>query len=135
MIAEYRSVIKRLRGAIKREDAEDATAAAELLLPIRDKIRIETQAPVLYYRNDEATRSQCTAMSIHRLYIEQEEIAEWIRQSIGGYGLDLNHPGTWAAVAIDPALSRYEIVVKPVLRILGLEDLAPSIPEPHKKSR
>ena len=87
MIAEYRSVIKRLRGAIKREDADDATATAELLSPIRDSIRIEAQAPVLYYRNDPATRSQCTAMSIHRLVIDQEEIAEWIRQSIGGYGL------------------------------------------------
>ena len=101
-------------------------------LPIRDNIRIDVQAPVLYYRNDEATLSQCTAMSIHRLYIDQEEIAEWIRQSIGGYGLDLNHPGTWAAVAIDPALSRYEIVVKPMLRILGIEDHAPVIQEPKR---
>ena len=131
MIAVYRSVIKRLRGAIKREDAEDATAAAELLSPIRDKIRIEAQAPVLYYRNEEATRSHCTAMSIHRLYIDQEEIAEWIRQSIGGFGLDLNHPDTWAAVAIDPALSRYVIVIKPVLQVLCLQDYAPSIPEPR----
>ena len=131
MIAQYRSVIKRLRGAIKREDAEDAAGAAELLLPIRDKIRIEAQAPVLYYSKDEATRSQCTAMSIHRLVIDQEEVGEWISQSIGGYGLDLNHPGTWAAVAIDPALSRYEMVVKPVLRILGLKDHAPAIPKPR----
>jgi hypothetical protein len=130
MIEPYRSVIKRLRGAIKREDKEDATAAAELLLPIRDTIRIEAQAPVLYYRNDAATRSQCTAMSIHRLYIGQEKVGEWIRQSISGYGLDLNHPGTWAAMAINPALSRYEFVVKSVLKILGLEDDAPAIPEP-----
>jgi hypothetical protein len=130
MIEPYRSVIKRLRGAIKREDADDATAAAELLLPIRDTIRIEAQAPVLYYRNDEATRSQCTAMSIHRLYVGQEKVGEWMRQSIGGYGLDLNHPCTWAAVAIDPSLSRYEIVVKPVLKVLGLVDHAPAIPEP-----
>ena len=130
MIAQYWSVIKRLRGAIKREDAEDAAGAAELLLPIRDKIHIEAQTPVLYYREDEATRSQCTAMSIHRLYIDEEEVGEWIRQSIGGYGLDLNHPDAWAAVAIDPSLSRYEIVVKPMLKILGLKDHAPSIPEP-----
>ena len=131
MIEPYRSVIKRLRGAIKREDKEDAVAAAELLLPIRDKTRIEAQAPVLYYRNDAATRSQCTAMSIHRLYIEQEKIGEWMRQSIGGYGLDLNHPDTWAAVAIDPALSRYEIVIKPMLMVLGLQDHGPSIPAPE----
>ena len=130
MSEEYRSIINWLRAAIIREDEENAIAAAKRLIPIRDQIRIEEQQPVLCYQNDIDTASQCTAISIHRLYIDREEVGEWIRQSIGGYGLDLNHPDTWAAVAIDPSLSRYEIVVKPMLHILGLEDHAPSIPEP-----
>ena len=131
MNEEYRSAINWLRTAIVREDEENAVAAAKRLSTIREQFCLEEQQPVLCYRYDADTASHCTAMSIHRLYIDEEEVGEWCRQSIGGYGLDLNHPGSWAAVAIDPALSRYEIVVKPMLKVLGLEDHAPSIPEPQ----
>ena len=131
MKRQYRSTINTLRIAIRQEDAKTAKAAAEELLPLLDQIRIEAQAPVFYYRDDKETRSQCTAMSIHRLIIDKETVGEWIRQSLGGPGLDLNHPEAWAAVAIDPVLSRYEIVIKPLLMVLDLDDHAPSIPEPE----
>ena len=131
MKRQYRSIINWLRAAIKNEDAVTAVEIAKQLLPLRDQIHIEANPPVFYYRDDRATHSQCTAMSIHRLLVGKETVGEWIRQSIGGPGLDLNHPDAWAAVAIDPALSRYEIVVKPMLEVFGLEDLAPSIPEPQ----
>ena len=131
MSEEYRSIINWLRAAIIREDEENALAAAKRLIPIREQIRIEEQQPVLCYQNDTDTASQCTAISIHSLYIDQDEIGDWMRQSIGGYGLDLNHANTWAAVAIDPPMSRYAIVIKPVLQVLDLQDDAPSIPEPR----
>ena len=131
MKRQYRSAISTLRAAIRQEDAKTAKAAAEELLPILDQIRIEVQAPVFYYRDDKETRSQCTAMSIHRLVIGKETVGEWIRQSIGGPGLDLNHPEAWAAVAVDPSLSRYELVIRPMLAVFGMEDHAPSIPEPE----
>ena len=130
MKRQYRSAINTLRAAIRQEDAATAKAAAKALLPIRDKVHIEARPPVFYYRDDKETRSQCTAMSIHRLIIGEESIGEWVRQSIGGPGLDLNHPDAWAAVAVDPVLSRYDIVIKPTLEVFGLEDHAPSIPEP-----
>ena len=131
MKRQYRSAINTLRAAIRQEDAATAKAAAKALLPIRDKVHIEARPPVFYYRDDKETRSQCTAMSIHRLIIDKETVGEWIRQSLGGPGLDLNHPEAWAAVAIDPVLSRYEIVIKPLLMVLDLDDHAPSIPEPE----
>ena len=131
MKRQYRSTINTLRIAIRQEDAKTAKAAAEELLPLLDQIRIEVQAPVFYYRDDQETRSQCTAMSIHRLVIGKETVGEWIRQSIGGPGLDLNHPEAWAAVAVDPSLSRYELVIRPMLAVFGMEDHAPSIPEPE----
>ena len=130
MSDEYGTIINRLRKAIKREDTEKAMALAKRLIPIKDQFHIEAQSAVLCYQRDTDTASQCTAMSIHRLFFDHEEIADWIRQSIGGYGLDRNHPDLWAAVAIDPSMSRYVIVIKPVLQTLGLQDHAPSIPEP-----
>ena len=129
MSDEHAIIINRLRKSIKREDTETAMAFAKQLIPLREAIRIEAQSPVLCYQTDTDTASQCTAMSIHRLYYDKEEIAEWIRQSIGGYGLDRNHPDLWAAVAIDPSMSKYVIVIKPVLQVLGLQNYAPSIPE------
>jgi hypothetical protein len=131
MIEKYRSIINWLRAAIKNEDVVTVIEIAKQLLPLRDQIRIEADPPVVYYRDDHASRSQCTAMSIHRLIIGEKTVGEWTRQSIGGMGLDLNHPNTWAAVAINPVLSRYEIVIKPMLEVFGLEDLAPSIPNPE----
>ena len=107
MSDEYGTIINRLRNAIKREDTEKAMAMAKQLLPIQDQFHIEAQSPVLCYQTDTDTASQCTAMSIHRLFYDQEEIAEWIRQSIGGHGLDRNHPDLWAAVSIDPSMSKY----------------------------
>ena len=130
MKRQYRSIINWLKAAIKNEDAVTAVEVAKQLLPLGDQIRIEADPPVFYYHDDKDTRSQCTAMSIHRLVIGKETVGEWIRQSIGGMGLDLNHPDVWAAVAIDPSLSRYKIVIKPMLAVLGLEDVAPAVPEP-----
>jgi len=130
MKRQYRSIINWLKAAIKNEDAVTAVEVAKQLLPLGDQIRIEADPPVFYYRDDKDTQSQCTAMSIHRLVIGKETVGEWIRQSIGGMGLDLNHPDVWAAVAIDPSLSRYKIVIKPMLAVLGLEDVAPAVPEP-----
>ena len=121
MKRQYRSIINWLKAAIKNEDTVTAVEVAKQLLPLREMIRIEAQPPVFYYRDDKDTRSQCTAMSIHRLVIDKEPVGEWIRQSIAGPGLDLNHPDSWAAVAIDPVLSRYEIVIKPMLAVWGLE--------------
>ena len=129
MSDEYAIIINRLRKAIKREDTEKAMTFAKQLIQRREAFRIEAQSPVLCYRPDTDTASQCTAMSIHRLFYDQEEISDWTRQSIGGYGLDRNHPDLWAAVAIDPSMSKYVIVIKPVLQQLGLQDYAPSIPE------
>jgi hypothetical protein len=130
MKRQYRCAISTLRRAITLEDATTAVAMARQLLPLRDQIRIEAGSPVFYYRGDPSTRSRCTAMSVHRLVIGGEAVCEWTRQSIGGPGLDLNHPAAWAAVAIDPALSRYELVIRPMLEVFGLVDLAPAIPEP-----
>ena len=130
MKRQYRSIISWLRSAIKNEDTVTAVEVAKQLSPLLGQIRIEAEPPVFYYRDDKETRSQCTAMSIHRLVIGKEPVGEWIRQSIGGPGLDLNHPEAWSAVAVDPALSRYELVIRPMLEVWGLEDHAPSIPAP-----
>ena len=53
-----------------------------------------------------------------------------MRISKGGYGLDLNHPETWAAIAADQSDSDYACLIRPVLEIIGLEDKAPQNPEP-----
>jgi len=92
MKRQYRSIINWLRAAIKNEDTVTAVEVAKQLLPLLGQLRIEAEPPVFYYRDDKETRSQCTAMSIHRLVIGQEPVGEWIRQSIGGPGLDLSHP-------------------------------------------
>lgn len=128
MKEQYRCAINQLRRSIERVDKESATAAAKKLTDIKEQFYIRAQPPVLYYHRDTDTESDCTAIAIHFLYIGEEKIAEWSRQSIGGIGLDRNHPNTWAAVAIEPRMSLYGLVVKTVLQILDLQDHVPSIP-------
>jgi len=131
MKEQYRSAINTLRKAISRVDKETAVAAAMVLADICEQFHIKEQKPMLCYQHDADTQSECTAVTIHSLCIGDDVIAEWTRHSIAGFGLDRNRPDAWAAVAIEPRMSRYDLVVEPVLQILGLQDHAPSIPVPR----
>jgi hypothetical protein len=130
MKESYRSAIDMLCRAIEQIDPDTAVSAAQALTDIREQFQIKEQQPMLCYRHDTDTESDCTAVTIHTLCLGDDVIGEWTRHSIGGIGLDRNHPEQWAAVAIEPRMSRYDLVVKPVLQILGLQDHAPSIPAP-----
>ncbi len=124
------SLTTRLQLAIAREDRESAVEAAHLLYGYRDKIRVKARAPTVDYRVDERGALRGWAVSIHSLYVGKEKLCQWVRQSLGGCGLDLNHPEVWAAIAADPPLTRYVVVMKAVLDELGIEDKAPKVPEP-----
>ncbi len=62
----------------------------------------------------------------------EEKVAEWVRSTRAGYGLDLAHPSTWAVVAADEETSSYHQIMRHVLETLGLEDLPPIVPAPLK---
>ncbi len=123
------SLTARLQLAIAREDRDSAVEAAHLLYGYRDKIRVKARAPTVdYFTKRGSLRGW--AVSIHSLYVGKEKLCQWVRQSLGGCGLDLNHPEVWAAVAADPELTRYVVVMKAVLDELGIDDQAPEVPEP-----
>ncbi|MCP4680592.1 MAG: hypothetical protein GY854_34940 [Deltaproteobacteria bacterium] len=119
-----------LKRSIELEDRGDAVQVARLLLPFKDKIRVKARAPTVDFQVDEHGQLRGFATSIHSLHIGGVKICEWVRQSIAGYGQDLNRPDVWAAVASDPDLTRYRVVVKATLDALEIDDRAPRVPEP-----
>lgn len=125
-------LIRLLAGAVETNDRNEACAAARLIAQYRapaDLLDVEIVREEAETWLDHKGRLSGRSFSIRSLVYRKEEICRWQRTSRAGLGLDRNHPSRFAAVASDDSRSRYRVTIEPVLEILGLEDLAPAIPE------
>ena len=131
----YWPLVEFFKSAIENNNREEALIAARLLAPVKDELRIEFTDPDVDYSVENDDNPIGYSSSIHTMLTKNSnrKITSWVRQSRGGYCLDVNRMRSWAAVAADDPESRYALLMREVLEIIGLEDYAPQVPEPSAK--
>ena len=134
MNQSFEALTQWLQNAIQNDDHHGAIEAAKLLRKLGLAFKVAAQPPIFHYQEDATGKPFGIATETHALKFANYTVCEWRRQSIGRYGVNVNNPLTWAAISSDPPIGEYALLIRPVLRELGLLDTAPAVPEPASAS-